>query len=179
MAKSSTLTSIQICAVLLITIFVCSEAGCCHPKETKMTVFLQEFTAGPNATAAAVAGIPGRPRNSFEFGTVIVADATLTQGISINSPTVGRGQGIYVTSSRDGNNTHDLFSFIFTNQRYNGSTLEFQGRSIQRAQVRELSVVSGTKMFRFARGYATFETVLQTPSINYMVVRCNITIREY
>ncbi|XP_027062961.1 dirigent protein 11-like [Coffea arabica] len=100
-----------------------------------MTVFIQEFTAGPNATVAAVAGIPDRPGNAFQSGTVFVADATIIEGISINSPQIGPSQGIYATSSLDGANSHGLFSFSFTNKRYNGSTLEFQGRSIQRARI--------------------------------------------
>lgn len=178
MAKNFAITSIQISALLLISILVHSESQHCKPKETKMTLFIQEFRAPNATTVAAVAGIPGRPRDLFQFGTVFVADYLVTQGIELNSPQVGRAQGIFATSSLDGANLHLLFSLGFTNKRYNGSTLELQGRSVQLANVREVSVVSGTGYFRFVRGYATLET-LPNPSMIYNVRRFNITIRHY
>ncbi|KAL3509803.1 hypothetical protein ACH5RR_029204 [Cinchona calisaya] len=141
-----------------------------------MSMFFQDFAAGPNATVAAVAGIPGKPRRFLEFGSVFVTDDPITEGIELLSPQIARGQGIYVTSSLDGSNTHVLISIAFTNQKYNGSTLEIQGRSVQQANVREVSIVSGTGKFRFARGYATFETVFLDLSIARSVLRCNITV---
>ncbi|KAL3509800.1 hypothetical protein ACH5RR_029201 [Cinchona calisaya] len=180
MAKVLAPTTLHFFMVLLISILVYSEANCCPSREIKITVFLQQFTGGPNATTAAVAGIPSRPRDTFQFGTIFVADAGITEGININSPQVGRGQGIYATSSLDGLNGHNVFSFVFTNRRYNGSTSEFQGRGYsQGVRVSELSVVEGTGAFRFVEGYATFATVLQRPSINYTVDRVDITLRQY
>ena len=186
MAKGSALASIQISLVLLLAIFVCSEANhrdrdyCCGGKETKITVYLQLFSGGPNATTVAVAGAPGRPRTPTEFGTIYVNDSPFTESISINSPTVGRSQGLYVASSRDGLYSFDPFSFIFTDGQYNGSTLEFQGLgySIQNTSVTEFSVLSGTKIFRYVRGYATFLAVRQIPARNYTVTMANITIRR-
>lgn len=145
-------------------------------KETNMTLYFQDFSGGPNATVAIVTGIPGKVWSFFSFGTIFVTDDKLTAGPERNSPEVGRGQGIYVTSSLDGANTHVLFSIVFTNKEYNGSTLEIQGRSIQLASVRESSVVGGTGNFRLAKGIATFETIYYDATIFYSIIRCNVTV---
>ncbi|KAA8526521.1 hypothetical protein F0562_008276 [Nyssa sinensis] len=166
-----------------------------------MTLYLQDRSTGPNATVVPITGIPGQLWSSSNFGTVLCSDNPITEGldehsaqigrapvisddpitesIDKNSAEIARGQGIYVTSSLDGANTLVLLSIVFTNREYNGSTLEIQGRSIQLASVREVSVISGTGKFRFARGYATFETVYLDTSIGYSVIRCNVTALHY
>ncbi|XP_027062969.1 dirigent protein 2-like [Coffea arabica] len=188
MAKGSALASIQISLVLLLAIFVCSEADllgpvcCCRGKETNITVYLQVFTGGPNTTSVAVAGAPGMPRTPSNFGTIIVNDAKMTQGISNNSPTIGRAQGIYIASSRDGSSSQGIFSLLFSNFQYNGSTLEFQGPGYNLqvgGTAREIPIVGGTQTFRLARGYGFFQTVLQNPAQNKTVIRGDITVIQY
>ncbi|KAF5948536.1 hypothetical protein HYC85_014493 [Camellia sinensis] len=96
-----------------------------------------------------------------------------------NSPEIARGQGIHVTSSLDGANSHILISIVFTSNQYNGSTLEIHGRSLQAADVREVSVVGGTGEFKFARGIAKFETLNVATSAFYALVQCNLTALHY
>lgn len=84
-----------------------------------------------------------------------------------------------MTSALDGSNTHVLISIVFTNSKYNGSTLEVQGASRQIDNVREVAVVAGTGKFRYARGYATFETVYLDMSLAYSVIQCNVTVKHY
>lgn len=103
----------------------------------------------------------------------------MTEGANPKSPIVGRAQGITVTSSQDGRNALVLVSLVFTNMQYNGSTLEIQGISKQFEPIREVAVVSGTGKFRFARGYATFETYFVDSSTAYSVERCNVTVQHY
>ncbi|KAJ8633210.1 hypothetical protein MRB53_026546 [Persea americana] len=43
---------------------------------------------------------------------------------------------------------------VFTNEKYNGSTIEIQGADRFFLKQREVSVVSGTGYFRFAQGFA-------------------------
>ncbi|XP_027150388.1 dirigent protein 2-like [Coffea eugenioides] len=185
MAKGSALASIQISLVLLLAIFVCSEADlldpyyCCRGKETKITVYLQLFTGGPKTTSVAVAGAPGRPRTLSEFGTIFVNDANMTEGISYRSPTIGRAQGLYIVSARNGNSSQGIFSFIFSNSQYNGSTLEFQGPGFNLqtgGPTSEIPVIGGTKKFRLARGYGLFKIVRQNLSLNNTVIMGNITV---
>ncbi|KAE9457884.1 hypothetical protein C3L33_10198, partial [Rhododendron williamsianum] len=260
MAPTSNTSLAKLFLFLLFAIFSSSsKAYDRHQlKETNLTLYFQDFSSGPNATSAIVTGIPGRvwsfssfgtifvaddritagphmdsPQiargqgiyttssldgvnahimfsivftnreyngstleiqgrvfnlasaaetaivggtGKFSFGTIFVTDDKITAGPDKNSPEVGRGQGIYVTSSLDGANTHVLFSIVFTSKEYNGSTLEIQGRSIQLASVRETSVVGGTGNFRLAKGIATFETIYYDATIFYSVIRCNVTV---
>ncbi|TQD79324.1 hypothetical protein C1H46_035161 [Malus baccata] len=170
-----------IAKLLLVLTFAAFSAGATRSqlKETKLTVFFHDFVAGPNTTVIPVAGIAGKLWTFTQFGTVYVTDDPLTATPDLNSAVVGRGQGLYVTSGLDGLNTHVLISIVFTNKNYNGSTLEIQGTSKQFEAVREVSVVSGTGKFRFARGYATFETLLVDAATFYSVERCNVTVEHY
>ncbi len=83
-----------------------------------------------------------------------------------------------MASALDGLSALIVFSVRFTNKEYNGSTIEIQGNSILMEPVRELSVVSGTGKFRFARGYATCETYFVDTPAGYGVVRLNITVEH-
>ncbi|KAM1411595.1 hypothetical protein ACFXTO_024446 [Malus domestica] len=67
-------------------------------------------------------------------------------------------------------------SLAFTNGQYNGSNLELQGINRQFERVKEVSVVSGTASFRYAKGYATFETVFYDNKTSYSVVWCTIRL---
>ncbi|XP_039154745.1 dirigent protein 2-like [Eucalyptus grandis] len=106
-----------------------------------MVLYFQDFAAGPNATLIPVAGIAGKLWTFSQFGTVFVTDDFITETPDPNSPMVGQGQGMYVTSALDGSSTRAMFSIVFTNQAYNGSTLEIQGTAKQFEAVREYSVV--------------------------------------
>ncbi|CAI9106373.1 OLC1v1005512C1 [Oldenlandia corymbosa var. corymbosa] len=179
MAPSFALSSpsIKLYTTFILVVFAFSTTAS-HPcKETKMSVFFQDVATGPNATVVAVAGIPGTTPGFLQYGSVFVSDDPITETIDKNSPEIARGQGIYVTSSKDGLSTHLSVSIAFTNREYNGSTLELQGNSFQLADVREYAIVGGTGRFRFVKGYATLDTVFFDPSILYSVIRCNLTIR--
>ena len=77
----------------------------------------------------------------------------------------------------DGTDVHLFFSNIFTNAEYNGSTLEIQGADRFSLNHREVSVVSGTRAFRFVKGNVVLTTVFfRNPNA---VVQCNATIRHY
>lgn len=144
-----------------------------------MTLYFQDWSAGPNATVIPITGLPGRLWSFFSFGTIFCTDDPITEGLDKASPEIARAQGIYVTSALDGSNTHVLISIVFTDSTFNGSTLEVQGASRQIDNVREVSVVAGTGKFRYARGYATFETVYLDMSLAYSVIQCNVTVKHY
>ncbi|XP_058103635.1 dirigent protein 1-like [Magnolia sinica] len=163
-------------AVLFLIVMVgCSNAEESAPMETNMVFYLQDWVTGPNVTAVPVAGL----KNStvLGFGTITVIDDAVTEGIERNSTQVGRAQGIYVNSALDGSDLHLAFSIVFTNEKYNGSTLEIQGADRWPLTQREVSVVSGTGMFRFVRGYAVLETAYFS-GFN-AVIKWNVTLRHY
>ncbi|XP_040959151.1 pentatricopeptide repeat-containing protein At1g52620 [Gossypium hirsutum] len=114
-------------------------------KQTIMSVYLHDHSSGsPDSTVRAVVGFPGKLWNLTKFGTLFVSDDPVTEGPDPESAPVGRGQGIFVTRSLDGVNTHVSLSIVFTNEACNGSTIQVQGNSDQMKAVREYGVVSGT-----------------------------------
>ncbi|XP_039154735.1 dirigent protein 2-like [Eucalyptus grandis] len=92
-----------------------------------MVLYFQDFAAGPNATLIPVAGIAGKLWTFSQFETVFLTDDFITEMPDPDSPMVGRGQGMYVTSALDRSSTHTMFSIVFTNEAYNGSTTEIRG----------------------------------------------------
>ena len=148
-------------------------------KETRMVLYFQDFSGGPNATSIPIAGIAGKLWTFTQFGTVYVTDDTMTEGPSRKSAVVGRVQGMTVAVAQDGSNALVLVSLVFTNREYNGSTIEIRGNSKQFQLVREVAVVSGTGKFRYARGYATFETYFVDVPSAYSILRCNVTVQHY
>lgn len=148
-------------------------------KETQLSLYFQDIAAGPNLTTLPIAGIAGKLWTFDQFGTVYVSDDPITEAPSPKSAVVGRAQALIETSALDGRNALAFFSIVFTNKKYNGSTLEIQGNSKQFEPVTEVAVVSGTGKFRFARGYATLETYFVDAPNAYSVIRCNITVQHY
>ena len=148
-------------------------------KEANMVFYMQDWETATNPTVFPIAGIPNKQWQVTSFGTVMAIDDKLTVAIERNSSQFGRAHGIYVNSALDGSDLHLLMSFVFTNKRYNGSTLEIQGSDRVYQKYREISVVSGTGIFRLARGFATLETVyLDIPKSN-AIIRWNVTVFHY
>ncbi|XP_002270663.2 dirigent protein 2-like [Vitis vinifera] len=109
---------------------------------------MHDWETGANVTAIPIAGLPKKPWAVGTFATIIPIDDALTETIDRNSAQIGRAQGIYVNSALDGSDLHFLMSVVFTNKQYNGSSLEIQGADRFFNKYREVSVVSGTGMFR-------------------------------
>ncbi|KAL2248472.1 UNVERIFIED_CONTAM: Dirigent protein 23 [Sesamum indicum] len=156
-----------------------SRADLAHSKETKMTLYFQDYSGGPNATVIEITGHPDGLLGFTRFGAIFCTDDPITEGFAESSAQIARAQGLYVTSALDGSNTHVLISIVFTNEEYKGSTLEVQGSSAQFERVREVAVVGGTGKFRLARGYATFETIHYDHTLYYAVIQCNVTVLHY
>ncbi|XP_050379902.1 pterocarpan synthase 1-like [Argentina anserina] len=165
--------------ILVLTTTFLAMARTHEFKETYMSLYFQDFTAGPNLTTLPLAGIACKLWTFDQFGTVYVNDDPITEGPCPESALVGRAQAFVVTSALNGRNALVFLSIVFTNKKYNGSTIEIQGNSKQFEPVREVAVVSGTGEFRFARGYATLETYFVDQPRGYSVIRCNITVQHH
>ncbi|KAL5573367.1 hypothetical protein UlMin_022964 [Ulmus minor] len=148
-------------------------------KETKLTLYFQDSLAGPNATVIPVGGTFGQLWSFTSFGTVYASDDLITASPERNAPQVGRGQGLYMISEKNGQNAYMAMSIVFTNKEYNRSTIELQGVYEQFVPVTELSVVSGTRKFRFARGFAQFGTYFLDTTTAFTITWCNITMFHY
>ncbi|XP_027348226.1 dirigent protein 23-like [Abrus precatorius] len=162
---------------LLISIIVYQTNGQL-PIQTTMVLYLQDIARGPNATVAPVIGLSGRDWSYNSFGTIFVVDDPVMMSANPSSPVVGRAQGMLVVSAQDGANVNVVLSIVFNNMQYSDSTLELQGISRQRQDYKEVSVVSGTGRFRFARGFAALQTAYYDPQTTHSVVRLTINLAQ-
>ena len=148
MVPTSLTTSATIFFLLLLAIPICLEAKPLKLKQTQVVFYMHDWETGANVTAIPIAGLPKKPWAVGRFATIIDIDDALPETIVRNSAQIGRAQGIYVNSALDGSDLHFLMSVVFTNKQYNGSSLEIQGADRFFNKYREVSVVSGTGMFR-------------------------------
>lgn len=149
-----------------------------QPNQTTLVLYLQDVATGPNATVTPVIGIRGKEWSYNSFGTIFVVDDPVTISSSPLSTSVGRAQGTLTVASLDGANVNVMLSIVFTNLQYSGSSIEIQGVSRQRENYRELSVVSGTGRFRYARGFAVLETLSYDASTARSIIRLTITYAQ-
>ncbi|XP_062104666.1 dirigent protein 1-like [Humulus lupulus] len=169
--------SLTLLLALAITIPPLSQSK--ELKETYMSFYVNDYSAGPNSTVAAIAGIPGKQWTVTQFGTIYITDDPIMDNPDPNSAPIGRSLGTYVTSALDGLILHVSISVVFTAKEYMGSTLELQGAYKHFERRSEISVVSGTGQFRFARGYATFETYSWDPNTAHAIFLWNFTVLHY
>ncbi|KAK7345180.1 hypothetical protein VNO77_15728 [Canavalia gladiata] len=120
--------------------------------------FFHDVVGGPNQTAVRVAAAPGTNKSLTMFGAVVMMDDPLTELAESDSKVVGRAQGIYASASQTELGFLMVLNFVFTEGKYNGSSLSVLGRNTVQSAVREMPVVGGTGLFRFARGYAQART---------------------
>ncbi|XVE51985.1 hypothetical protein DITRI_Ditri02bG0083600 [Diplodiscus trichospermus] len=174
------LVFIFVSGIIMVMFPVSAKADDELMKETNMTVYFHDYSSGgPESTDLPVVGFPGKLWSFIDFGTLAVADDLMTEGPEPTSAVVGRGQGISIAISLDGVNAYVSFSLVFTNEAYNGSTIQILGNSNQFNAVREYSVVSGTGKFRYARGYVTLETISYNNATSYALLRVNVSARHY
>ncbi|CAJ2654822.1 hypothetical protein L195_g039158 [Trifolium pratense] len=147
-----------------------------NAQQSTLVYYLQDIGRGYNQTVVPVIGINGRVWSYNTFGTIFVVDDPVMLDPSSLSTQVGKAQGVITVTSIDGTNVNIVLSIVFNNVQYSGSTLQIQGSSHQRDNLRELSVIGGTGRFRFARGYAVFETVSYDAPTSHSIIRLTITL---
>ncbi|OIV99662.1 hypothetical protein TanjilG_17472 [Lupinus angustifolius] len=100
-------------------------------------------------------------------------DNALTEGQELSSKSVGRAQGLFgVASLQKDSAMVMLINFVFNE----GSTLSMLGRNPVFDTVREMPIVGGTGVFRFATGYAIANSIWAISSHQHFVVEYNITV---
>ncbi|XP_009620474.1 dirigent protein 22-like [Nicotiana tabacum] len=92
------------------------------------------------------------------FGLINMMDNALTLGPKLSSKIVGRAQGFYGSASQSELSILMVMNFVFIEGKYNGSTLAVLGRNSVFETVREMPVIGGSGLFRFARGYIQART---------------------
>uniref|UniRef100_A0A0E0BPP9 Dirigent protein n=1 Tax=Oryza glumipatula TaxID=40148 RepID=A0A0E0BPP9_9ORYZ len=148
-----------VAAVVAIAGAVHAAAGETTATTTHIKVYWHDVVSGPSPTAVQVARAATTNSSASFFGAVVVIDDPLTSGPDLNaSSPVGRAQGTYVSAGKDKVALLMNMNFVFQSGRYNGSTVAIMGRNEVFAAVREMAVVGGTGVFRWARGYAQART---------------------
>ncbi|KAD5803298.1 hypothetical protein E3N88_14658 [Mikania micrantha] len=144
---------------------------------TRLHFFFHDVVGGPNATAIRVAEAPITNTSPTGFGAVIIMDNLLTEGSNPNSKRVGRAQGMYASADMSNMSFMMVQNYVFDDERYNGSTLSVLGRNpVTSLAVRELPVVGGTGVFRFANGYAEARTFFLNETNGDAIVEYNVYV---
>lgn len=106
-------------------------------------------------------------------------DNPLTDKPENDSKMLGRAQGFYGLASQEEMGLVMVMNFLFMTGRYNGSTLTVLGRNPVMQKVREMPVIGGTGLFRFARGYVQANTHTLNPQTRDAVVKYNVYVLHY
>lgn len=106
-------------------------------------------------------------------------DDPLTVSPELNSTIVGRAQGIFASASRSEVGYLMVLTFAFTHGKFNGSTLSILGRNTIMSDIREMPIVGGSGLFRFARGYAQAHTHTLNLKVRAAIVEYNVYVFHY
>ena len=156
-----------------------SSLGLLKEELTQLHFFFHDTLSGKNPTAVKVADAAMTKNSSTEFGLVMMADDPLTVGPEPGSKLVGRAQGIYASASQNELGLLMVMNFAFMEGEYSGSTLSLLGRNTALRPVREMPIVGGSGLFRFARGYAEAKTHAFDPKTGDAVVEYNVYVYHY
>ncbi|CAH9094622.1 unnamed protein product [Cuscuta europaea] len=127
-------------------------------KASHLHFFWHDILSGPKPTSIRVIQPANISSANFRFGMTNIIDNPLTIGPELKSKCVGRAQGIYASACQEELGFLMVMNLAFIEGKYNGSTLTVLGRNPALENVREMSIVGGSGLFRFARGYVLART---------------------
>ncbi|XP_057964018.1 dirigent protein 21-like [Malania oleifera] len=149
------------------------------PKASVLHFYFHEIFSGKNPTAVRVAQSPITDKSVTSFGLINIFDNPLTVGPDPSSKLIGRAQGLDGSAGLDQVDVLMTMNLFFTDGKYNGSTLAVVGRNAIMTPLREMSIVGGTGVFRFARGFATAKTYYLNLTTGVAVVEYNVMVLHY
>ncbi|KAH7853992.1 hypothetical protein Vadar_008897 [Vaccinium darrowii] len=155
------------------------QLGLKKEKLSHLHFYFHDIVSGKNPTAVRVAAADMTNRSPTGFGAVVMIDDPLTLAPELGSKQVGRAQGIYASAALDQVGLLMVMNFAFTEGKFNGSSLSVLGRNTVFSTVRELPVVGGSGVFRFARGYAHAKTVWLNLTSGDATVEYNVYVFHY
>lgn len=192
MATNVSKTALVIFSVLLISCLVSVESqefgrrlsqrslGMRKEKLSHFRIYFHDIVAGPNATAIRIVEPTRTNRTAATgFGDISIIDNPLTMGPERNSKLVGRAQGIYASAGLNEFGLLMAMNYVFVEGKYNGSTLSILGRNAVMSTVREMPIIGGSGLFRFARGYAEARTHTFNMTNGDAVVEFNLYVLHY
>ncbi|KAL1204921.1 Dirigent protein 7 [Cardamine amara subsp. amara] len=145
-------------------------------KLTHFRVYWHDILSGSNPSSVVI-----RPpvSNSSFFGSVTAIDNRLTTEVSVNSTLVGQAQGVYTGAGQRDASALMVMNFAFKTGKYNGSTISILGRNAILTKVREMPVIGGSGLFRFARGYVEARTMWFDQKSGDATVEYNCYVLHY
>lgn len=155
------------------------QLGLKKEKLSHLHFYFHDIVSGKNPTAVRVAAAAMTNASPTGFGAVVMIDDPLTLAPELGSKQVGRAQGIYASAALEEVGLLMVMNFAFTDGKYNGSTLSVLGRNTVFSSVRELPVVGGSGLFRFARGYAHAKTIWLNLTTGDATVEYNVYVFHY
>ncbi|KAI9156557.1 hypothetical protein LWI28_008615 [Acer negundo] len=150
-----------------------------NEKLTHLHFYFHDIVTAKNPTAVRVAEAAMTNASSTFFGAVSMMDDPLTVAPELSSKMVGRAQGIYASASQTELGLLMVLNFAFVEGKFNGSNLSVLGRNAVFSGVREMPIVGGSGVFRFARGYAQAKTYSWNPKTENAVVEYNVYVLHY
>ncbi|KAM6547873.1 hypothetical protein CsatB_019549 [Cannabis sativa] len=148
-------------------------------KLTHLHFYFHDVVSGPNPTAIRVAEAKTTNTSAVSFGFVVVCDDPLTVGPEPTSKKIGSAQGIYASTSQTELSLLMALNYVFTEGKYKGSTLSILGRNAVLSGVREMPIVGGSGVFRFARGFALAKTYVANATTFDAIVEYNVYVLHY
>ncbi|KAI9116235.1 hypothetical protein K1719_013165 [Acacia pycnantha] len=139
--------------------------------------YWHDIVSGQNPTSVTI--IPPPVNSTTAFGLLNMIDNPLTLGPKLSSKLVGRAQGFYASTSQSELALLMAMNFAFIEGKCNGSTITVLGRNPVFNQVREMPVIGGTGVFRFARGYIEAQTHWFAPNSKDAIVEYNVYVMHY
>ncbi|XP_050382470.1 dirigent protein 22-like [Argentina anserina] len=187
--------SSSLCTILLTLLFILTlvgagdnrfsrplsrvKHGLKKEKLSHLHFYFHDIVSGRSPTAIRVAQAPTTQNSSTGFGAVVMMDDPLTSGPELGSKLVGKAQGIYASASQTEIGFLMVLNFAFIEGEHNGSTLSVLGRNTVFSTVREMPIVGGSGLFRFARGYARAKTHKLDLNTGDAVVEYNVYVLHY
>ncbi|KAK6117513.1 hypothetical protein DH2020_048733 [Rehmannia glutinosa] len=156
-----------------------TEMGLKREKLSHLHFYFHDIVSGRNPTAVRVAGAATTNSSATGFGFMVMIDDPLTLGPHMGSKIVGRAQGIYGSADLTNVGLLMAMNFVFTEGKFNGSTLSVLGRNAVFSAVREMPIVGGSGVFRFGRGYAEARTHEFNLKTGDAVVEYNVYVFHY
>ncbi|KAK7390278.1 hypothetical protein VNO78_25580 [Psophocarpus tetragonolobus] len=141
--------------------------------------YWHDILSGKNPTSVAVVPPPLKVNTTTAFGLVNMMDNPLTLGPQLSSKLVGKAQGFYASASQTEIDLLMAMNLAFTEGKYNGSTITILGRNCIFNKVREMPVIGGSGLFRFARGYAEAKTHWIDLKTGDATVEYNVYVMHY
>ncbi|XP_062172313.1 dirigent protein 19-like [Alnus glutinosa] len=140
--------------------------------------YWHDTITGRNPSVAQIVP-PVSNASATAFGAINIIDDPLTLGPKLSSKLIGRAQGFYALTSQEEVGLLMAMNFAFIEGKYNGSVITVLGRNPVFSKVREMPVIGGSGLFRFARGYVQLSTNKFNSSTGDAIVEYNVYVLHY